>query len=322
MRAPRLLVTFAAAAALAGPARATHAQSASAPAVPESTPFEAVSLLGDTLRRPPLAPVAERLATDQLDYARAVLATRPHDVDAQVWVARRLGYLGRYREAIDALTRSIAEHPTDARLYRHRGHRYLTVRDLPRAAADLERAAELTRDRPDEVEPDGQPNVAGVPIGTLQSNVWYHLALARYLQGDYARALAAADSGMRVSDVPDRLVSQTYWRYLILRRLGRDAEARAALAPIRADLPVIENQSYHRLLLRFKAGSDQAILAERGLRTPSDLAEAYGLSAFSALEGRAVWADQLRRQILASGQWPSFGYLAAEADEARTRGRR
>jgi hypothetical protein len=197
-----------------------------APSAPPA-PVEATSLLGAPLARPALAPETQRRMEAQLDSARATLAADPRSADARIWVARRLGYLGRFREAIDELTRGIAEHPRDPRMYRHRGHRYLTVRDLPRAAADLERAATLMRGRPDEVEPDGQPNARNQPIGTLHSNVWYHLALARYLQGDDARALQASRAGLAVSTVPDRLVSQTYWTYLILRRMGRAAEARA-----------------------------------------------------------------------------------------------
>lgn len=283
-------------------------------------PVEAVSLLGDTLRRPVLAPATQRRMEAQLDSARARLAASPNSADAKIWVARRLGYLGRYRDAIDVLTRAAAEHPDDPRVYRHRGHRYLSVRDLPRAVADLERAATLMRGRPDEVEPDGQPNVRNQPIGTLQSNVWYHLALARYLQGDDARALQAARAGLAVSTLPDRLVSQSYWVYLILRHMGRDAEARAALAPVTRDLDVFENQSYHRLLLLYK-GELPVDSVLGGLGSPSDLSAAYGVAAWHALEGRAAESEALRRRILDSGQWASFGYLAAEADAARARRR-
>jgi predicted Zn-dependent protease len=282
---------------------------------------EATSLLGAPLARPALAPETQRRMEAQLDSARAMLAAEPRSADARIWVARRLGYLGRFREAIDELTRGIAEHPRDPRMYRHRGHRYLTVRDLPRAVADLERAATLMRGRPDAVEPDGQPNARNQPIGTLHSNVWYHLALARYLQGDDARALRASRAGLAVSTVPDRLVSQTYWTYLILRRMGRDAEARAALAPIRRDLDVIENGSYHRLLLLFK-GELPADSVLGGMANPSDLSAAYGVAAWLGLEGRRAESDALRARILSSAQWPSFGFLAAEADSARARRRR
>ena len=45
----------------------------------------------------------------------------------------------------------------------------------------------------------------------------------------------------------DRRVSTTHWLYMSLRGLGRDAEAREALAPINGDLHVFEADAYFRL---------------------------------------------------------------------------
>ena len=289
------------------------------PAAAQREPVEAVSLLGDSLRRPPLTDAARARMEAQLDSARAALAASPRSAEALVWVARRLGYLGRFREAIDVLSRGVAEHPDDPWLYRHRGHRYLTVRDFPRAAADLERAARLFRGQPDVVEPDGQPNVRNQPIGTLQSNTWYHLALAHYFQGDHARALEATTEGMRLAANPDRLVSQLHWHYLTLRRLGRHDEARRALAPVRRDLDVFENGNYHRLALFYKGElpADSLLAPSAPIATSGDAAVAYGLGAWLLAEGRREEATAVFRRILASGQWPSFGYVAAEADLRR-----
>jgi tetratricopeptide (TPR) repeat protein len=296
-------------------AAALHA----APAAAQQEPVEAVSLLGDSLRRPPLAPAARARMEAQLDSARAVSAAAPRSADALIWVARRLGYLGRFREAIDLLSRGAAEHPDDPWIYRHRGHRYLTVRDFRRATADLERAARLTRGKPDVVEPDGQPNVRNQPIGTLQSNTYYHLALAHYFQGDYAKALAATTEGMRLASNPDRLVSQVHWHYLALRRLGRHDEARRALAPVRRDLDVFENGNYHRLTLFYKGElpADSLLAPGAPIATSGDAAVAYGLGAWQLAEGRRDEAIATFRRILASGQWPSFGYVAAEVDLKR-----
>ena len=47
----------------------------------------------------------------------------------------------------------------------------------------------------------------------------------------------------------DLLVATSHWLYMTLRRLGRDDEARQVLKPIHADMYIIENHSYHRLLL-------------------------------------------------------------------------
>jgi Flp pilus assembly protein TadD len=49
----------------------------------------------------------------------------------------------RFRDAIAMYTRGIAAVPNDARFYRFRGHRYITVRRFTDAARDLDQAATL-----------------------------------------------------------------------------------------------------------------------------------------------------------------------------------
>src|SRR5690606_38564210 len=143
------------------------------------------SLTYTPLSAPELEP--ETRARHEADLARAQAAydATPENADSIIWLGRRLAYLGRYRDAIEVFSRGVALHPDDARMYRHRGHRYITVRKLNDAIRDLERAAELTRNLPDEVEPDGAPNRYNIPTSTLQSNIWYHLALAHYLKHDF-----------------------------------------------------------------------------------------------------------------------------------------
>src|SRR5690349_16959693 len=123
----------------------------------------------------------------KLAEAQEALRKNPDDADALIWVGRRTAYLGRYQEAIEIFSQGIAKHPEDARFYRHRGHRYITVRNLGPAIRDFEKAAALIEGKPDEVEPDGLPNAKNIPTSTLQSNVWYHLGLSYYLQGDFEK---------------------------------------------------------------------------------------------------------------------------------------
>ena len=289
-----------------------------APTRPPSD-VEAISLLGDTLRRPVIDSATRLLLERRLGDARRDADARPDDPDAAIWLGRRLAYLGRYREAIDVFTEALARHPDDPRLYRHRGHRWITVRELDRAVADLERAARLTTGAPDAVEPDGIPNARNTPIGTLQSNIWYHLALAHYLRGDLEAALAAEREGMRLAANPDRLVSQSHWLYLTLRRLGRDAEAAAVLTPIVRDLDVIENDGYLRLLLMYKGelDADSLLASIRPDAGSADVSVAYGIAAWHDAQGRHERARRIYDAIIAGGQWAAFGYIAAEADLAR-----
>src|SRR5680860_820884 len=128
---------------------------------------EAVSFLGEELYPLPADSATAAAHEARLDSAEAAYDARPDDPDALLWLGRRLAYTGRYRDAIDAFSEGIERHPQDARFYRHRGHRWITVRELDRAIEDLEHAARLTSGTDDRVEPDGLPNAAGVPVSTL-----------------------------------------------------------------------------------------------------------------------------------------------------------
>jgi tetratricopeptide (TPR) repeat protein len=277
---------------------------------------EATSLLGKPLFRPPV-PEATRATLEAEAKAAFEKASAEPSAEAIIWLGRRTAYLGKFREAIQVFSGGLRLYPNDPRFFRHRGHRHITVRELDQAIADLERAAALMKGQPDEVEPDGQPNARGIPLSTLHTNVWYHLALARYLKGNFA---AAADDWRRARDAgknPDNLVSASHWLYTSLRRAGRNDEAAAVLTPIRADLDIIENGSYHSLLLLYKGERTAADLLAKAGEGASASAVRYGVSAWHLVNGRRDEAQKLWDQILAGSDWPSFGYIAAEADVAR-----
>jgi tetratricopeptide (TPR) repeat protein len=268
------------------------------------------SLLGETLTVQLPAPEDAARMEAQLAEARAAWEKNPGDADALIWVGRRTAYLGRYREAIEIFSDGISRHPADARLLRHRGHRYLTVREI-------EKAVELMAGRPDEIEPDGLPNARNVPTGTLHSNVWYHLALAYYLKGDFSRA---ADTWIKARDAvgnADNLVAASHWLYLSLRRAGREADAAKVLPPITPDLDVIENGEYHQLLLLYRGEkTSEALLAGAG-EDSGGSATRYGVGAWYLVNDRRREAESLWAAILEGPDWPSFGYLAAEAEVTR-----
>jgi tetratricopeptide (TPR) repeat protein len=56
-----------------------------------------------------------------------------------IWYGRRLAYLGYYKEAIAFIQKGIKLHPNNARFYRHRAHRYITLRCYDNAIADLKK---------------------------------------------------------------------------------------------------------------------------------------------------------------------------------------
>lgn len=294
-------------------------EQAEAVAPPAETP-EATSLLGAPLYRQIFPPERQAELEANLAEARAHFDQDPNDVDNTIWLGRRLAYLWRYRDAIDVFSAGIAAHPNEPKLYRHRGHRYISTRAFDKAVADLERAAHLIAGTEDEVEPDGQPNAAGIPTSTLHTNIYYHLGLAYYLRGDFDAALSAYQKCLAASKNDDMRVATLDWLYMTLRRLGRHAEADAAIASVNAGMDLLENFAYHRRLLMYKGeiSPDSLLRVEDEADAPLTLAtQGYGVGNFYLAGGERERALKIFRQVVAGTYWPAFGYIAAEADLKR-----
>jgi tetratricopeptide (TPR) repeat protein len=253
----------------------------------------------------------------RLKEARARYEANPHDPQTIIWLGRRLGYLGRFREAVQVFSDGVYEFPADPRFYRHRGHRYITLRRFDLAIQDLEKAAELIKGKADEVEPDGQPNARNIPTSTLQFNIWYHLGLAHYLRGNNEKALRSYRECLKVSKNPDALVATAHWLYMTLRRLNRLREEIKLLEQIRENMDVIENQGYYQLLLMYKGKISAEALEQEASKqqaSPGSTSILYGVGNWHRLDAREKDALRVFRKILAGNQWTSFGYIAAEVE--------
>lgn len=274
---------------------------------------EAVSLLGKPLY--PAEP-SERILAEYRKYKEAHDAD-PMDADSIIWYGRFTAYSGRYNDAIEIYTRAIDRFPGDPRFYRHRGHRYITIRKFDLAIRDFEHAAELIQGMPNEIEPDGMPNARNIPVSTLHGNIWYHLGLAYYLTHDMENALRAYTNCLASSSNNDNLVSSTHWLYMILRRLGRAEEAAKQLKPITADLDVIENHDYHRACLFYKGELSLEELTGSQQEGSGGDAVAYAVGNWYFYNGELDKARAVFEQILSRPSWASFGFIAAESQYAR-----
>lgn len=286
--------------------------------VPPGAP-EAFSLFGRPLYLVPLSPEALEQQTRLYEKALEDWRESPDDPDRVIWLGRRTAYLGRYREAAAVFSMGLDMHPGNAKLYRHRGHRFITLRRFGNAVDDFEKAAELMVSAPDEVEPDGVPNPRGEPTSTLYFNVWYHLGLSYYLTGDLERALKAYRECMKVSEMDENYVATAHWTYMALRRLGREGEAEKLLGRVEPGMDVVENTNYHQCLLMYE-----------GLRSPEELmgearkqgalglvTTGYGVANWYSYNGDEERAAGILREITALEGWAGFGYIAAEADLKR-----
>ncbi len=278
---------------------------------------EAVSLGGTPLMVPATIPNQQKLDAD-LVQAEKTLAANPKDAEAIIWVGRRLGYLWRYNDAIAMFTKGAALHPSNAKFYRHRGHRYLSVRQFAKAQADFEKAAQLIKGQPDEIEPDGAPNPAGKPRSTLQFNIWYHLGLSYYLQGNYAKAYDAYVECMKVSNNDDSVTATSDWMWMTLMRLNRKADAAKVLERITPKMDILENGSYHRRLLMYKGLDKPEALLDTAKADDTTIAtQGYGVGNYYLVTGNTAKAREVFQKVTSGGGWNAFGFIAAEADLQR-----
>src|SRR6266851_4282635 len=118
-----------------------------------------VVVLGMVVQAP--APVAK---------AQQAIAQDPKNPAFHLGKCRALASASRHNEAIPACTESLRLRPDDAEALRDRGHYYLNLGRVEPGLADLSRAANLAK---------------------TDRGAYYHLGVAYYLKGDFARAAAA-----------------------------------------------------------------------------------------------------------------------------------
>ncbi len=267
---------------------------------------------------PVLTGEARKAYESKLAEARDAFSRKPDDADAIIWLGRRTAYLGGYKAAIKIFTEGIAKFPKDARLYRHRGHRFITIRCFDDAIIDFKRAEELTHSKPDEVEPDGLPNAKNIPTSTLQTNILYHLGLAYYLKGDFDNSAAAFMRCFNLAKNPDMQVAVAHWVYMSVRRYNNENAAKRFInRQIKDGLEIIENDDYHKLVKLYQGKlKAEDLLKEIGtnVNALSNASLGYGLGNWFLYNGKRDEAIKIFRQITAGNQWASFGFIAAEAE--------
>ncbi|MBX2962087.1 MAG: hypothetical protein KF687_06210 [Cyclobacteriaceae bacterium] len=266
---------------------------------------------------PERSAAAQAKLDSNLNVAKKNFEADPSE-ENYIWLGRREAYLSHYQEAIEIFTQGLEKYPNSYKLFRHRGHRYITIRDFPKAIADFQMAASLMPRAPLEIEPDGQPNKLNKPLSNTQFNVWYHLGLAHYLKGDFESAEKAYIQCLDVSDNDDLITATADWLYMTYRRMNKPEEAGKVLELIRDDMNIIENDSYHLRLQMYKGMlPPDDLLKVSGSNTDIDLAlatQGYGVGNWYLCEGDTTRAVEIFKQVTAGKQFAAFGFIAAEAD--------
>jgi tetratricopeptide (TPR) repeat protein len=228
------------------------------------------------------------------------IALDPKNAEFSLGKCRALAAASRHTQAIPACSESLRLNPNNAEALRDRGHYHLNLGEVEPALADLTRAAEL----------------AGTDRG-----VYYHLGVAYYLKGDFARAAAAYQSCLENSKVPDT-IECIAWLYPSLVRAGRKQEAAALLDRVQADSNITGHPAWYldRLLLFKGARTEEQVAAnlnaEGGLSMSSI---GYSLGLWHLLSGRPQNAKAYFQKAVATNFTPAWGYRCSEAELERMR---
>jgi tetratricopeptide (TPR) repeat protein len=273
--------------------------------------YQAISKFGDTLySKPP----SEKIAA-QYEAKKKAFEENPN-LENTIWLGRFTAYTGKYREAIQLYSQGLEKFPNESRLLRHRGHRYISIREFDNAIADLEEAAKRIEGKENMVEEDGMPNAQNIPLSTMHGNIYYHLGLAHYFKNNDQKAVDAFKKCLRTSPNPDNVVSATHWIYTINCQMGRKSTGANYVKNIASNLTVIENEAYLKACLLYKGELQPAQIQKQPDGTATGSALLYGLGNYLLCEGDSVAAKQIFENIVAGDDWASFGYIAAEVDLA------
>lgn len=271
------------------------------------------------------------------------------ETDRLIYAGKLQSAIGNHQAALALFDEGIEKDSTDARLYRLRGHRRISLRNYSGAAEDLLQAASLIEGKPDELEYYGVETTQDIiniilkredliheqhdPVtpesilatshlykSTLNFSIYYHLALAQYLLADFEAALGNYRRAGEAAIDDDARTAVTDWCYLILRRLDRHDEAAQLLQQVATQDYVINQAEpfyFHRLRLYKGEATPEELLELAGDSGHAIATLAYGIGNWYLHQGLTEQAEQAFDLALEKGQRFGFAYLAAEADRAR-----
>lgn len=255
-----------------------------------------------------------------LEDAKAQFNANPTEENC-IWVGRRLGYLMKLEEAVSHFSDCLKSYPDSWKILRHRGHRYISLRQFKKAIEDLTLAASLSADNPIEIEPDGIPNKINTPLSSVQFNIWYHLGLAHFLSGDFDSAAVAYEECLKYCNNDDLYAATADWLYMTYRRLSQKEKADKLLDKVSPEMNIIENDAYHKRLLLYKGiltpDSPEISLSGENTDALQIATQGFGIGHWYLVNGDTATAKALFQKVKQRKSFTAFGFIAAEVELQR-----
>jgi tetratricopeptide (TPR) repeat protein len=283
----------------------------------ETTQPVLVGLDGREFFEPERTPEQQHKLEMELEAAKSDFEKDPSE-EHYIWYGRREAYLAHFDKSISIFTEGIERYPESFSLYRHRGHRYITIRKFDLAIADFKKAASLMAGKPILSEEDGMPNKLNIPVSTVQFNIMYHLGLAYYLKGEYKEAAETFETCLTYCDNDDLLIATVDWLFMTYHKLHRKEDALLVLKKVPEKVTIIENETYLKRLNMYKGlQPPELLLAVEAGSESADLAfatQGYGVGNWYLIQGDTASAKNIFKRVVDGSYYSAFGFIAAEAE--------
>lgn len=269
--------------------------------------------------QPLYASPADSLAVVKNDSLMRALALKGElSEDDYIAIGRSQVGIGQFRKAVETYSGGLLRFPDSYKLLRHRGHRYINLRELDKAIADLSRAEELIQSQPDVYEFDA----AGKPGPTYQHNIWYHIGLYHFLKRNYPSGAEAFEKSLATAYQGNDKAGASDWLYNCYMRAGMTEKANAVAMPFTLEFDIEpKDYPYFRRLLLFNNVIQPSELVDETKSgdslTLNDMTKLYGLANYYQYRGDSVKAQALYAKVLQAKAWQGFAYAAAELDVAK-----
>jgi tetratricopeptide (TPR) repeat protein len=229
-------------------------------------------------------------------YERAI-QLEPNNPDFHLGRAKALARMARHAESVEECTAALRLKPDSPVALRDRGHYYINLHRAGDAIPDLARAERLEK---------------------KDREIYYHLALAYYIQADFRRAAEAWQGCLANASKDDDVVSCSAWLYPSLVRVGREAEAKKVLERITPEMKPKENTAYFDRLMLFKgAATEDEVAKTMDKDAVSKPTVGYSIGLWHLLGGRPDRAREYFEKAASVEVKYAFGAVAAEAELKR-----
>ncbi len=234
--------------------------------------------------------------------------------DDFVEIGKQLVATNRYKLAVTNYSEGLAKYPASYKLLRNRGHRYITLRQLDNAMADLLKAEKIIPIGTDVME----YGLDEKSTATVRHQIHYHIGVCHYLKKDFTRSAAAFEKALATAGDSKNIVGASDWLYNCYQRIGQSEKAKKIVEPITPNYLEEKDQPYFRRIMLYNGFITPEELVDSNMQpdkmSVQDITKLYGLASWYQYQGNKEKATSLYKIILQSDLWPGWAYAAAEKE--------